>query len=158
MDRAELLEELKKQNLTLASCESLTGGLFATTFTKISGASEVFKGAIVTYTNEIKEKLGVSKEIISTYGAISAECAKEMVLKASDYFNSDVTVSFTGNAGPNASENKEIGLVYVGLIIKTHLYVYRLNLSGNRNTIRQKAVDFAFKTILAQLKYPVVQN
>ncbi len=147
MTHQDLFEILKSNHLSLASCESLTGGLFASTFTDISGASEVFKGAIITYTNEIKEKLGVSKTTIETYGAISKECAREMVLNASEYFSSDITVSFTGNAGPTASEGKDVGLVYVGLIIKNNLYIYKLNLTGSREIIRKKTVDFAFRTI-----------
>ncbi len=158
MKHQDLLELLKNNHLSLASCESLTGGLFASTFTSIPGASEVFKGAIVTYTDEIKEKLGVSKETIDTYGAISKECAREMALNASNYFSSDITVSFTGNAGPTASEGKDIGLVYVGLIIKNNLYVYKLNLTGTREVIREKVVDFAFKTIYEKINYFGEQN
>ena len=152
MTHQDLFEILKSNHLSLASCESLTGGLFASTFTDISGASEVFKGAIITYTNEIKEKLGVSKTTIETYGAISKECAREMVLNASEYFSSDITVSFTGNAGPLPSEGKRVGLFYIGIAILKNNSIatysfefYKPNL--NRGEIRNLACELAFQEL-----------
>lgn len=151
MERKDLLKALQDKNYSLASIESLTGGLFASTFTSIPGASKVFKGALVTYTDEVKETFGVEEETIKAHGAISPETAKEMVLAAYKYFKADVIISFTGNAGPDASEDKPVGLVYCGLKVADHLYVYQLELSGDRDEIRKKVVDFGFKTILEKL-------
>ena len=147
MEAKDLLELLLERHLTIASMESLTGGLFAAFFTAIPGASQAFKGALVTYCDEAKEKFGVRKETIDNYGAISPECAKEMCLAASSLLKSDIAVSFTGNAGPSADEGKPVGLVYVGIQILDTYYGYRLDLTGERAKIRRSLVDFAFQTI-----------
>ena len=96
----ELFEELKKRNLRLSAAESLTGGLFSASITSVPGASSVFVGANVTYANDAKEALGVKQETLDKYGAVSQETAKEMAISVGDYHKTDVSVSFTGNAGP----------------------------------------------------------
>ncbi|MFA6861379.1 MAG: CinA family protein [Bacilli bacterium] len=152
MERKELLDLLVKNKLTLSAMESLTGGLFAASFTSIPGASQVFKGAGVTYVDEVKESFGVKKDTINEFGAVSLQCAKEMCLKASSFFNTDCAVSFTGNAGPTASENKPVGLVFIAIKVKTHLYSYKLSLTGDREEIRKQCVDFAFSTLIEKIK------
>lgn len=147
MIRKDLLDILQKKGLTLSCMESLTGGLFASAFTSIPGASKVFKGGAITYTDEAKECFSVKSSTIEKYGAISLECAKEMAIKASVFFSSDVSISFTGNAGPTALENKEVGLVYVAIKISDTLYGYKLSLEGDREDIRKQCVDFAFQTM-----------
>ncbi|MGL5617960.1 MAG: CinA family protein [Metamycoplasmataceae bacterium] len=124
------------KNITFASIESFTGGMFASKIVSIPGASKFFKGSLVTYSNEIKEKLGID---ISS-GVVNKTIAKEMALKGKDYFNVDYCFSFTGNAGPLPMENKEVGLVFVAINDQVH----ELKLSGSRDEIRQKSVDFAF--------------
>jgi PncC family amidohydrolase len=151
MERKDLLDLLVKKGLTLSSMESLTGGMFATAFTSISGASKVFKGAAVTYTDEIKESFGVKKETIDTYGAVSMQTSKEMALRASIIFNTDVSVSFTGNAGPEPSENKPVGLVFISIKVQNKLFSYELHFNGERDDIRRQCVDFAFKELIAKL-------
>ena len=112
----KLVSLLKERNLTISCAESLTGGLFASSITNVSGASNVFKGGVVSYTNEIKEKvLGVEKNVLDNEGAISYECCKQMANNVKSIFNTDIGVSFTGNAGPSANENKPVGLVYIGI-------------------------------------------
>lgn len=151
MERGELLDVLLSKNLTLSSMESLTGGMFATAFTSLPGASKVFKGAAVTYTDAIKERFGVRKETISTYGAVSLEASKEMAVRASLFFDSDLAVSFTGNAGPEPSEDKPVGLVFISVKIQNKLYSYELHFNGERDDIRRQCVDFAFKEIVNRL-------
>lgn len=163
MKREILLDLLRQNHLTLASCESITGGLFASTFTSIPGASEAFRGSLVTYCDQAKMKAGVSKKTLDEYTAISPECAKEMCLAAYSFYGADVVVSFTGNAGPTAQDDKPVGLVYVGVKICSHLTVYTLNLTGSRDEIRQKASDFAFKTLINKLenqtpKFEIVES
>lgn len=148
MNYQDLLDLLIKNNLTISSMESLTGGLFASCFTSISNASKAYKGSIVTYTNEIKEKAGVKKETIDKFTAISKECVLEMAQKCKYYFNSDIAVSFSGNAGPTAIEGKEVGLVYICIIVKDNTNTFELHLNGTRNEIRNKCVDFAFDKII----------
>ena len=152
MERKDLLDALKSEHLTLSCMESLTGGMFASAFTSIPGASAVFLGGAVTYTDEAKERFGVKKSVISRFGAISKECAKEMALKASLFFQSDCSVSFTGNAGPDAQEGKDVGLVYVGVKVRDVLYTYQLNLEGDREEIRKQCVDFAFQTLIDKIQ------
>ena len=122
---------------TLSSIESLTGGLFASTITSIPGASKYFKGTIVTYQNEIKEKLGID----TTRGVINREVALSMSRIGRKFFNSDICVSFTGNAGPDGMDNKPVGLVFIAI----NEEVFELNFKGSRNEIRRKAVEFAIK-------------
>lgn len=127
--------------------ESITGGLFASTFTSIPGASEVFKGGAITYTNDVKELFGVRKESIEKFGAISIEVAREMAVRASMFFDSSVSVSFTGNAGPEPQEGKPVGVVYIAIRVKDRLMSYKLQFDGERDIIRKQCVEFAFNTI-----------
>ncbi|MCH3966968.1 MAG: CinA family protein [Bacilli bacterium] len=154
MEKHELLDVLKEKNLTLSSMESLTGGLFSATFTSIPGASEVFQGAAVTYQDNVKSLFGVSPKTIQEHGAISSECAREMALSAAKFFQTDCSVSFTGNAGPSAEEDKPVGLVFIAVLLKDHLYKYELHLSGDREEIRKACVDFAFRKMVELLKEP----
>lgn len=151
-DYKELLDALLEHKLTISSMESLTGGMFASTFTSIPGASQVFKGGAVTYTDEIKKRFRINASTIENYGAVSQECAKEMARRCAEFFQSDCSVSFTGNAGPSESEGKPVGMVFIGIKIKDQLFHYELRLNGERNDIRKQCVDFAFATILEKLK------
>lgn len=151
MESHELLDLLVEKHLTIASMESLTGGLFSAFFTSIPGASQAFKGGIVSYCNEAKERFGVRKETLENFGAISAECAKEMCLAAAAIFKTDIAISFTGNAGPSADEGKPVGLVYIGIKIKDKFFGYRLDLTGERAKIRRSLIDFAFQTLVQKI-------
>lgn len=152
MEDYKLDKLLVNKNYSLSSIESLTGGLFGEYITSISGASNYYKGGLITYSNQAKQKVGVKKQTLDEYGAISKQVASEMVINASNYFESDVCVSFTGNAGPNPMENKPVGLVCIGIKIKDQVYVYENMFSGNRNQIRQKSVDFAIEVLTALLE------
>ncbi len=147
MERKNLLDLLVANHLTLSSVESLTGGLFASTFTSLPGASKAFRGSLVTYSTESKCHFGIGEDLLKEKGAISPECAREMALIGSEQFQSDCTVSFTGNAGPEAQEGKDVGLAYVCIKVRDKLYSYRLDLQGSRQSIRQQLVDFAFRTL-----------
>jgi PncC family amidohydrolase len=137
-----LVNLLTKYNLTLATCESLTGGLFATTLTQIPGVGQVFKGGLVVYSNEAKIKLAqVSLLTLEKYGAISPECAEEMAQNTQKILGTDLAVSFTGNAGPEASENKPVGLVFIGLAIRRKLISQSYQFSGSREEIRKQVVE-----------------
>jgi len=122
-----LIELLTQKNLTLASCESLTGGLFTAVFTETAGIGQVFKGGLVVYSNEAKIKLAkISPSVLEKHGAISAECAKEMATNTQQLLGTDLAISFTGNASPTSQENKPVGLVYIGLAIKDKAIVKEL--------------------------------
>ncbi len=148
----ELVSLLKEKNLTLSSIESLTGGLFASSITSFPGVSKFFKGGVVTYWTSIKEDVvHVSKEVIDSFGVVSKECALEMARKGQVLLNSDVCISFTGNAGPSVMENKEVGLVYIGLKIKNKEFVKELHLQGERNFIRNKCIEEGCKFIFENI-------
>ena len=148
----ELIDRLKEYNLTISSCESLTGGLFAAKITSISGASKVFKGALVTYKNDVKAALlGVDILEIEKYGAISEQTAHLMATKVKSITGSDVAVSFTGNAGPDVLENKDVGLVFIGVAFKDEVKVHKCRFSGDRNKIREDCILYAKTVIMAEL-------
>lgn len=128
--------------MTIATVESITGGLFAAEITKMPGASKFFKGSLVTYSNEIKEKLGVDV----SNGVINKEVAREMALKGKEYFDVDVCVSFTGNAGPEAMDGMPVGKVFIGI----NEEVFEKDFKGSRNEIRKQCVDFAFNKVFCQ--------
>jgi len=143
-----ILDKLMINNkYTLSVVESLTGGMCSEYITSFPGASNFYKGGMITYSNEIKEKLGVNKDVILKYGAVSKECASRMVIAGRKYFDSDICISFTGNAGPSTLENKMVGLVYIGINILGDVSVFSNVFSGDRNQIREKAVDFAISTL-----------
>ena len=148
----DLFKMLKNDDITLSSAESLTGGLFATTITSHPGASRYFKGSTVTYSNEAKQKiLNVPESILKEYGAVSKETARYMAEGAANLFNSSIAVSFTGNAGPDALEDKPVGLVYIGFAYG-ETTVLELHLKGSREEIRAKCVVIALKKIEELIK------
>jgi len=148
----ELVNLLKEKKLTIASCESLTGGLFASLLVDISGASNVLVGSYVTYMDKAKEILLDGKEILESHGAISKEMAYQMAKVVKDKFNSNIGISFTGNAGPTPSENKEVGLVYSCIIINDDVYEYKDVYQGNRKEIRIACINDAKQRIIKNLQ------
>ncbi len=147
-ENTTLVEELFKlligKNKTLSAAESLTGGMFSEYMTGIDGASKVFKGSIITYTNEVKANiLGVSEKTLETYGAVSSQCAKEMADQVRKMANSDIGVSFTGVAGPNSLEGHPVGTVYIGISTEgTDTQTFKFNFTGTRNGIRIRTVKY----------------
>ncbi|MBE4703935.1 CinA family protein [Spiroplasma platyhelix] len=143
---------LKELNYTISSCESLTGGLFSKTITDVPGASQVFKGSIVAYSNQAKiDVVSINAEVFNKYGAVSKECALAMAQNVRAIFKTDVAVSFTGNAGPNASENKPVGLIYIALVFEKFFIIEELSLSGTREEIRNEVVKQAQAILAANL-------
>lgn len=144
----QVISSLIEKKITLSCAESFTGGLFAATITSFKGVSSFFKGGIVSYWNEIKKDvLKVSNDTIEQKGVISSQCAKEMLLGTKKLMNTDLVVSFTGNAGPSAMENKPAGLIYIGIMYLDEINVYELNIDGSRDEVRNKAIEFAFDKI-----------
>lgn len=147
-----IVQLLIKNKLTISAAESFTGGGFSNYITNISHASKTFMGSIVSYDASIKENiLGVKKETIDKYGTVSKECALEMVRNTKSKFKTDIAVSFTGNAGPTASEGKEVGLVYIGYINKDKEEVKELHLKGTRKQIKKQAIEYAINRITQDL-------
>lgn len=148
----KLAKLLIGRNISIASVESFTVGNFAAELGKNPGISKVLKGALVSYQNDVKERLlAISQETIDKYGVVSKEVAGLMAMSGHKLFGSDITVSFTGNAGPEVMENKEVGLVYIGIKMEK-VNVYELHLKGGRQEIIEQAIDFAARKILDNLK------
>ena len=111
-----VVQALREKKLRLATAESCTAGYISKRITEVPGASDVFDCALVTYSNEMKEKLlGVRHETLAQYGAVSAETAAEMAAGALRVSGADIAVAVTGVAGPGCSEQKPVGLVYIGV-------------------------------------------
>lgn len=139
-DRLEALivKKLIEEKKTISVAESCSGGLLASSFIDVPGASEVFMEGLVTYSNEAKmERLGVKKETLEKYGAVSAETAKEMVCG----LKTDVGISVTGIAGPGGgTEEKPVGLVYMGIKVDDEIFIEKKIFSGPRRKVRERAV------------------
>lgn len=137
-----LSKKLKEHNLSISAAESLTGGLFSKRLTDIPGNSSIFKGSIVCYSNEMKQNLlNVPKELLDNEGAVSIECAKSLVENIQRISRSDVSISFTGEAGPNAAEEVPVGKVYIGIkIANSPAIVKEFQFSGSRERIRLSSV------------------
>lgn len=151
MEKA-LVDRLHHTGLTISCAESCTGGLIAKRITDVSGCSDVFLGGFVTYTNEIKQKLlGVNKDTLDKYTAVSAEVAMEMAKGARERTGSDIAVSATGIAGPGGgTEQTPVGTVFLGLSTKEGESFRRLSLSANRSRefIRIVSATNAYDMIL----------
>lgn len=139
----KIYEYLKKERLKITFAESCTGGLLSKLMTDIPGASEVFDGGIVSYSNAVKNKfLGVEDDVLKKHGAVSAECAKQMAEGARRVFGADIAVSVTGLAGPGGeSDEKPVGLVYIGVADRNTTTVYKtLNKQASREQVREMTV------------------
>lgn len=144
----ELFLFLASRQLTLSSCESFTGGLFAALFTEIPGSSQVFKGSIVAYVNEVKtDVVGVSTVTIDNYGALSEETVVEMACKTKAIMHTDVCVAFSGNAGPGVSEHKKQGEVYMCIAYGNTTRVFHERIAGGRQEVRKQSVLHAARRI-----------
>lgn len=149
----ELVELLNKKQYTIASIESLTAGLFTSKIAEVSGASAILKGGLVTYMTTCKsDVLHVDVKLIENYGVISKQIAEAMVIKGMEMFQTDIVVSFTGNAGPEVMDNKPVGLVHMGINIHGQIYTYEQLFNGDRNYIREQACWYVCKQLLELLK------
>lgn len=144
---------LIEKKLKISAAESCTGGLLSAKIINYPGISESFMEGCVTYTNEAKmRRLGVRKETIEKYGAVSSETAKEMAEGIAKGAETDIGVSTTGNAGPFGSEDKDVGLVYIGLYIRGKVEAKEFHFSGDRQKVRNRAVMEAIFWILNEIK------
>ena len=144
----------KLQGRTLATAESCTGGGIGHALTAVAGSSAVFKGGIISYTNEIKQKiLGVQNATLSKFGAVSAQVAEEMAIGAKAALLSDIAVSVTGLAGPGGDEfGNPVGTVYIGYADENGAKSSRFLFSGDREAVRLQAIFAALNMILTEVK------
>lgn len=136
---------LRSREKTFAVAESCTGGLIASSFTDLAGASKVFLGGLVCYNNDIKVGLlGVPEPIINQHGAVSPECAVAMATATQERFECDYALSITGYAGPTGGTgDNPVGTIYMGYCSPYGVWSHRMQLTGTRITVRQKAAVMA---------------
>ena len=146
MNLAEkLVEWYKSAGMTCATAESCTGGGIGAAITSAPGASEIFRGGVIAYANEVKKRLlGVNEETLSKFGAVSSQTAAEMATGAKRLLGVDVAVSVTGVAGPDGgSPEKPVGTVWFGLASPGGVRTERKLFIGDREAVRRMTTEHA---------------
>ena len=140
----------KLQGKTLVTAESLTGGGIGAVLTAVPGASNVYKGGIISYVDDVKrEVLGVPAAYLRTFGAVSVPVAEAMAVGARDLLHADIAVSVTGLAGPTGDEfGHEVGTVFIGYADGTTSLVKEFHFSGDREAVRNQTIEMALKIVL----------
>ena len=138
------------QGKTLVTAESLTGGGIGAILTAVPGASAVYKGGIISYTDEVKrEVLGVPVAYLKTFGAVSAPVAEAMAVGARDLLHADIAVSVTGLAGPTGDEfGNPVGTVFIGYADDKGVTVEEHHFPGDREAVRDQTIQAALALIL----------
>jgi nicotinamide-nucleotide amidase len=144
---------LTSKNATLSTAESCTGGKIAQVITSVPGASNYFKGSVLSYATETKiSVLGISSELIKEHSVVSFEVAKEMALAAKKMMNTDYAIATTGNAGPSKGDgNSEIGTVFIAIATPNDLIVEEFNFGQPRVKVIDRAVNKAFEMLQKEI-------
>jgi len=155
---AELIKEYQAKTgklLTIATAESATGGRIADKLTNVPGSSDYFKGSVVSYSNEVKiNVLGVKRQTIESYGAVSSGTAIEMAEGGKKLLGVDICASITGIAGPSgATPGKPVGLFYIGLAAEGEKLSQKYVFQGNREENKRDAAE----TMLNMVKQYLLQ-
>ena len=137
----ELVLSLKQSGLTVAVAESCTGGLVAKMITDTPGASAVFPGGMITYSNEMKIRLlNVRRETLEQFGAVSEHTVHEMLSGLKDMLKTDAGMAISGIAGPDGgTPEKPVGTVYIGIYLNDEILVKRYHFQGSRKSVREKS-------------------
>ena len=149
----KIAQFLRERKWWIATAESCTGGLLAHTLTNIPGSSAYFRGGVVSYSNEVKMKvLGVKRETLEQYGAVSEQTAREMAEGVKNLMEVDVAVATTGIAGPGGgTPEKPVGLVYIGLATPEGVEVKRFLFNGDRLYNKEQFCNAALNMVLEYL-------
>ena len=144
----DVLKALKGK--TLVTAESCTGGMIGAALTAVPGSSAVYKGGVICYTNWVKENtLGVGREVLEQFGAVSKPVAGAMAAGARKQLQADVAVSVTGLAGPGGDNyGNPVGTVYVGFESDTKSQVKHFRFLGDRESVRRQAAEAALRMIM----------
>ena len=147
---AHIIERLKMVNKSVTFAESCTGGLVTAQLTKEPGASNVFNGSIVTYSNALKAGwLGVEKEILEYYGAVSEQCVEQMLIGALEITKADYALAISGVAGPGGGTvKKPVGTVFIGASGNGQSIIEELHFEGDRQYIQEQSMFYAYKILL----------
>ncbi|GAB2582593.1 CinA family protein [Microlunatus antarcticus] len=140
---ADVLAALRRRGLTLATAESLTGGLVGAALTAVAGSSDVYRGGIVCYATDLKASLvGVPADLLAEHGPVAPETAAALAAGAARVCCADVGIATTGVAGPSPQDGHPVGEVYVGVAVPGAAPQVRpLRLAGDRDEIRRQTVD-----------------
>ena len=140
--------------LTIGTVESATGGRVADKITNVAGSSDYYKGSIISYSNDLKmSDVGVKPETLKLSGAVSPETAREMAIGGRRVLDVDICLSTTGIAGPGgATQDKPIGLFYMGVATPDEVSVEKFVFSGNRIEIKHKAAEKALELLGGRLR------
>jgi PncC family amidohydrolase len=146
---SSIREKFTGKGITLSTAESITGGLIGSTLVSLPGSSIFFKGGVVAYSNESKEKiLGVRHRTLTSHGAVSRETALEMAYGALRLFETSMAVSCTGIAGPaGETTEKPVGLVYMAIVTDRDSAVKEVRYDGDRDSIRMRTVEDCLQMI-----------
>jgi nicotinamide-nucleotide amidase len=144
-----VIDLCREHGWTLATAESCTGGLVGAALTTRAGASDVYVGGVIAYSNDVKRsQLGIPDETLRAHGAVSAETAVSMAAGARRALDADVAVSVTGVAGPGGgSPDKPVGLVYITVSSPDGDATEKLQLDGDRERIRTDATSAALQLL-----------
>ena len=153
MTAEELSNLFKEYGRTLGCAESFTGGAFAASITAIPGASNFFKGGLVTYATEEKiGLLGIDPKRVDQFGVVSQEIGGDMAMHAKYVLGVDYAIAFTGNAGPDAMEGKPVGEIYIGVTAYQTTQVFKYLLKGTRAEIVKVALQLGYNHLELMLK------
>jgi len=132
---------MKKKRLTISVCESCTAGMLAAALTDIPGSSAYFLGGVIAYSDDVKHRIvGVSRQTLMKFGAVSIETAREMALGVRRMTHSDIAIAITGIAGPGGgSRGKPVGTVCIAISEGKRATVRRFRFKGTRQAIRRRA-------------------
>ena len=151
-----IFQRCLQNNLVITTIESCTGGLVSSEITNIPGSSKIFETGLITYSNESKVRLlGISEKFIKKYGAVSREVISQMAINPvkNNKQKNQITIATSGVAGPDQSEQKPVGLVWLASYRDDNLMIKKINLGNlDRITIRQRTVFEALKLLKQNLK------
>jgi nicotinamide-nucleotide amidase len=149
----EVIGALRRAGATVATGESLTGGLVCATLVSVAGASDVVLGGVVAYAPEAKiELLDVDAELIEDRGTVDPDVAAQMAFGAQERFNATYGVSTTGVAGPGESEGKPAGTVHIAIAGPDGVRTTALQLEGDRHEVRNQTVDALLAELVARVR------
>ncbi len=149
----KIVSLLQEKGWKIASAESCSGGMIASRLVNVSGVSDVFEEGYITYSNAAKHKLlGVSKQSLGQYGAVSSQVAGEMALGAARQARARAAIAVTGIAGPGGgTPQKPVGLVYIGCYVDGKVFVTENHFQGSRQEIRIATTQAALSLLLEKL-------
>lgn len=158
------MARLRDRTETVATAESLTGGLVGVMITAVPGASAVYRGGLITYATELKHELArVSAQTLATHGPVAAATAEQMARGAAEVCDAAWGLATTGVAGPDPQDGHPVGQVFIAVAGPNRgvppsggrgSWVRELSLSGDRAALRQQAAEAALALLLTAIKYP----